>query len=169
MRTLTFLSLIALIPFFTGCGAARPDNMVDTAPATITVLQNGSPLSGVLVTLFLEEGDPSLVAQGTTDGSGNAVIRTSLGAYSTAGAPVGTSRVTLDKEFEAPQSPLTPDQVSDLSPEQSARHSEELRVAINKARIVPERLVRIGSTPLSLSVVSGSGGTLTVELNDYKE
>ena len=167
MRTLTFLTFIAAVPLITGCGAARPDNMVDTAPTTITVLQNGSPMSGVVVTLFLDGGNPSLVARGTTDGSGNAVIRTSLGDYTTSGAPVGMCKVTLDKEFEIPPSPLTPDQVSDLTLEQAARYEQERRAAVDKARIIPERLASVSLTPLSLTVASGSGGTLTVELSEH--
>jgi len=141
MRALTFLTFIAVVPLITGCGAARPDNMVDTAPATITVLQNGSPMSGVVVTLFLDGGNPSLVARSTTDGSGDAVIRTSLGDYTTSGAPVGVNKVTLDKEFEIPPSRLTPDQVSDLTAAQAEAYEQERREALAKARIIPADLV----------------------------
>ena len=167
MRLLTFLAFIVAIPFMSGCGASRPDDMVETAPCTITVLQNGSPASGVVVTLFLEGGNPSLVPRGITDSSGNAVIKTSLGAYTTAGAPIGTCKVTLDKEFEVPPSTLTPDQVSDLTSDQAAKYEQERRAAIDKARIIPENLANIARTPLSLTVASGSGGTLTVELSEY--
>ena len=167
MRTLTFLAFIVAVPFITGCGASRPEDMAETAPCTITVLQNGSPLSGVMVTLFLDGGNPSLAPRGTTDSSGNAVIKTSLGAYTTAGAPVGTCKVTLVKEFEMPPSPLTPDQVSDLSPDQAAKYEQERREAIAKARIIPEKIANISSTPLSVEVSPDSGGTLTVEISEY--
>ena len=108
-----------------------------------------------------------MVPRGTTDSSGNAVIKTSLGAYTTAGAPVGTCKVTLDKEFEMPASSLTPDQVSDLTPEQAEKYSKERMAAIDKARIIPEKIANIASTPLTVVVASGAGGTLTVELSEY--
>ena len=167
MRILTFLAFIVAVPFITGCGSSRPNDMVDTAPCTVTVLQNGSPMSGVVVTLFLEGGNPSLVPRGTTDGSGNAVIKTSLGAYTTAGAPIGTCKVTLDKEFEEPPSTLTPDQVSDLTSEQAAKYAQERKAAIDKARIIPEKIASVARTPLSLTVAPGSGGTLTVEISEH--
>jgi len=152
-----------------GCGASRPADMVETAPCTITVKQNGSPESGVAVTLFLEGGNPSLVACGTTDSSGNAVIKTSLESYTTGGAPIGTCKVTLDKPFEMPPDKLTPDQVSDLSPAEADKYAHERKEAIDKARVIPEKIASVGSTPLKVEVAAGTGGTLTVELNDYKK
>jgi len=167
MRTFTFLTFLAAVPFIAGCGASRPADMVETAPCTITVLQNGSPLSGVVVTLFLEGGNPSLVPRGTTDSSGNAVIRTTLGTYTTDGAPVGTCKVTLNKDFEVPPSPLTPDQISDLNAEQAAAFERERREAADKARIIPASISSIASTSISLTVEAGSGGTLTVDISEY--
>ena len=168
MRLLTFLTFVVSIPFMIGCGASRPDDMVDTVPCTITVMQNGTPVSGVMVTLYLEGGNPSLVPRGTTDSSGNAVIKTSLGAYTTNGAPIGKCKVTLDKEFVMPESSLTPDQVSDLTAEQAEKYSQERKAAIDKARIIPTKIASVATTPLSVTVAA-DGGTLTVELSEYEK
>jgi len=168
MRLLSSIALIVVIPLIAGCGgASRPADMPETAPCSITVLQSGSPVSDVVVTLFLEGGNPSLVARGTTNSSGIATIKTSLGAYTTSGAPVGKCKVTLDKEFAIPPSSLTPDQVSDLSFEQAEKYNRERKEALDKARIIPEKIASVALTPLSLTVASGSEGTLTVDLSEY--
>ena len=156
-----------VIPWIAGCGASRPAEMPETVPYAITVLQNGSPVSDAEVILYPDGGNRALVVRGLTNSSGIATIRTSLGAYTTSGAPVGKSKVTVDKKFDVPPSPLTPDQVSDLEGEASERYERERREAINKARIVPEKIASIALTPLSLTVASGTEGTLTVELNEH--
>ena len=79
----------------------------------------------------------------------------------------GNHKVTLDKEFEMPPSPLTPDQVSDLSSAEAEKYEQERRAAIAKARIIPENIANVSRTPLSVTVVSGAGGTLTVELSEH--
>jgi hypothetical protein len=141
--------------------------MPETVPCTVTVLQNGSPVSDAEVILYPDGGNRALIIRGMTNSSGVATISTSLGAYTISGAPVGKSRVTVDKKFDVPPSPLTPDQVSDLEGEALARHERERQEAINKARIIPEKIASIALTPLSLTVVSGTPGTLTVELSEH--
>ena len=77
--------------------------------------------------------------------------------------------MTLDKLFEMPPDRLTPDQVSDLSSAEAEKYVQERKEAVDKSRIIPATIANVGSTPLKVEVAVGTGGTLTVELNDHKK
>jgi hypothetical protein len=90
--SMTLLVCVSVV----GCKPKLPDGMPTLYPCTITITQEGSPLSGASVTLnSLETSDgKTWVPGGMTDSNGIANIKV-LGAYS--GAPVGTYKVTVKK------------------------------------------------------------------------
>ena len=93
--SLTF-TLLCLVPFFFGCGEKKPDGMPKIYPCTITITQENSPLEGASVLLISD--DPVLgkwSVAGTTDASGNAVIKTHA---KFSGAPAGQYVVVVSKE-----------------------------------------------------------------------
>ena len=169
MKHLTVLTLIAAVPFITGCGPARPKDMPETAPCKITVLQQGNPIPDVIVTLYREGGNGALNISGTTNAAGIAEIKTSWGNYTTKGAPVGTCKVTVEKYFEIPPETVTAEESALWTPEQGARYERERYAMVEKLRIFPVVISNIALTPLSVSVASRTGGTLTVEVANYKK
>jgi len=54
------------------------------------------------------------------------------------------------------------------TPEQGAKYEREREEMIDKLRIIPKEIALISSTPLSITVESGAGATLTVDINAYK-
>jgi hypothetical protein len=73
----------------------------------------------------------------------------------------------LDKEFEMPPDTSNPDERSDWSQEQHDNYAKERKEAVDKARIIPEKLTSTSNSPLVVEVTSGSGGTLTVDVGEY--
>jgi len=168
MRILTITAFITLVPFIIGCGSARPKEMPETVPCKITVLDNGKPIQGAVVTLYNKTVSGSLLIEGMTNASGVAEIKTTWGSYTTKGAPLGTSQVTVDKYVEVPPSTVTEKEMERWTSEQGAKYEREREEMIDKLRIIPKEIALISSTPLSITVESGAGAALTVDINDYK-
>lgn len=169
MRISTAFVFFAAIPFIIGCGPARPTEMPETAPCTVTVMQEGQPMSGIVVSLYREEGNGSMLIEGTTNASGIAKIRTSWGSYTTKGAPVGTLKVTVDKYFEAPPETVTPEETARWTKQQGEKYELERQALIDSLRIIPKTIADVTLTPLSVSVTPSAGGSLTVEVGDYRK
>ena len=168
MRIHTCLTFVAAVLLFIGCGPARPTDMPTTAPCTITVLDGGKPMRGVSVVLFYAEGSASLVIGGMTNASGVAEIKTTWGNYTAKGAPIGVSKVTVDKSFEIPPETVTPEESARWTPAQGAKYERERMEMVDKLRIIPAAISDISLTPLSVSVESRTGGSLTIEVGDHR-
>lgn len=84
----------------TGCGEKLPIGMPRLYPASVTIMQEGTPLAGAVVQLIPED---SANAQwgpgGMTDASGVAELRTN-GPYK--GAPLGTYKVVVSRSESDP-------------------------------------------------------------------
>ena len=101
-RTSTsFITLLLAASFIIGCGGTpRPDGMPRLYPASITVIQEGTPLEGAMVRLVavdasLARWEPS----GITDASGVAAMRID-GRFD--GAPLGNYKVLVSKREQEP-------------------------------------------------------------------
>ena len=162
------LTFIVAVPLLIGCGPARPPGMPDTAPCRIIVLQDGNPVPDVVVMLYREGGNGALSISGTTDAFGVAVISTSWGNYTTRGAPVGINRITVDKFFEMPPCPVTPEESALWTPAQGERYERERQALVDGLRIIPVAIANINTTPLSVSIEPRIGGSLTIEISDFK-
>ena len=168
MRVFTVFSFMAVVPFIIGCGPARPPEMPATVPCTVTVLDGGTPLQGVAVTLRFDELSSSLLVEGTTDASGVAQIKTTWGNYTAKGAPVGTCKVAVDKYFEIPPNTISEEESEKWTMEQATRHLKEREELIDSLRIIPKEISNTSTTPLSMTV-EASGGSLTVDVSEYKK
>jgi len=103
MMKLNQVNILLLLPalavaFVTiGCGGEqRPAGMPPLFRLTIHVTQEGQPLDDVTVNLVCPDGSMPWVIGAVTDSDGNATIMTQ-GRF--AGAPEGTFRVTLQKDY----------------------------------------------------------------------
>ncbi len=60
MKKYSVLICLLLVSGIIGCGPRRPESMPNTAPCSITVLENGVPMAGVDVFLYRETGNGAL-------------------------------------------------------------------------------------------------------------
>jgi len=93
--TMKQLHLLVLLIAVIGCsGAPRPAGLPKLYPVTLTIQQEGQPLSGTMVQL-VPQNPSQWGSGGTTDAQGRVNIRTH-GQYD--GAPEGTYAVVLTKQ-----------------------------------------------------------------------
>jgi len=90
---LFFPLCVALTLLFSGCDTRpKPDGLPPLLPLTLTLTQDGTPLSGASVTLFADDG--AWTIGGTTNASGN-VSPMTHGKYP--GVPAGQYKVCVFK------------------------------------------------------------------------
>lgn len=156
--------LFAILPLFSACGPARPDDMPETAPCTITVLKDGAPLPDVEVSLYREKGNGALSIRGKTDANGIALIRSSWGEYSSRGAPIGKNKITIVKHFAVPGA-LTADEIEMLSPQEQMEYEKKYNEELEKNSPVPRELSQVSSTNLEIDIQAGNKATLVIDVN----
>jgi len=92
-RVLFCISIVILIQG--GCGGPqRPDGMPPLYPCSITIIQDGAPLEGAIVSLLSQSGDGKWSSSAQTDEKGVAKLIT-YGQFH--GAPEGSYHVTVSK------------------------------------------------------------------------
>jgi len=91
---LFFLLCVALALSFSGCNQPKPTGLPSLLPLTLTLTQDGTPLSGASVTLFADDGMATWTVGGTTGVSGN-VSPMTQGKYP--GVPAGKYKVCVFK------------------------------------------------------------------------
>ena len=150
----TFLSLITLllaIFLLPGCGESLPDGMPRLYPASIAVVQEGTPLEGAIVQLIPENEDHSAwVPTGTTDAQGVAVLQTN-GRF--AGAPLGSYRVTVTKREQEPH----PHPELAAYPPGDPNHQRFVEIGRNLRafNLVAPIYSSVVDTPLRVEIVAG--------------
>lgn len=149
----------------TGCSKAPP-GFPKTKPCQITVVQNGLPVSDVLVVLTPTEPAGPWTASGITNSSGLASIRTMQGTYAVTGAPALSFKVTLTKQ-PVVEGEKTPKELEELGMTEMQKYREEIeRQRAKLPYIIPNSLSQVSRTPLLLQL-AGEENSLHVELNDY--
>jgi len=170
-RTLTFLIISAFVIFHIGCGGpARPAGMPRLYPASIEVVQEGTPLEGALVQLVSE--DPEIERwgpSGVTDASGVAVLQTD-GRY--AGAPLGTYKVIVSKREREPHP--NPEWASLPDGDPNYRRYMQLEMQRKTFNHIEPQYSSVVNTPLTLEITAtgkiysvdvGRKGTTEVRTN----
>jgi NAD(P)H-nitrite reductase large subunit len=109
-----------------------------------------------------------MMIHGTTNASGVAEIKTNIRKYTTKGAPIGVSKVTVNQKLDLRGYEYT-DAMAAWSQEQHVQFNQERQAVVDKIRTFPERLGNASETPLTVTIASGTGGTLTVDISDYKK
>ena len=147
------LSAVCFLPsLFMGCGGERrPDGMPRLYPASIQIMQEGTPLDGATVTLVSEDAELGRWAPtGITDASGVAVMQTN-GLYS--GAPLGTFKVVVAKRLTEPHP--NPELAAAPHGHPDAARYDRLNNERKTFNYVATQYSSIAETPLSVEIVSG--------------
>jgi 5-hydroxyisourate hydrolase-like protein (transthyretin family) len=162
MRKILFIISITML--LVGCGPARPTDMPETFPCKINVVNAGTPLSGVDVSLFRAEGNGALSITAHTNSNGVADIKTAWGSYITSGVPTGTYKVTLMKYVVLPDDGITEAQKEKFTPEEAEEYEKKRNEEIDKLRVIPKQLSDSKTTPYEIKIVDNSGAELTIDI-----
>ena len=163
-RNLTSLLLrgviaCSLLSAFGGCskGPAKPDNIPDLTPVTVTVTYNGQPVAEASVLLSPISGQ--FAAAGTTDSAGKAVMKTD-GMYD--GVAPGEYRATITKreklDVDLGETPEDPAQL--------AAYEEKLASMPVPKHLIPEKYSSFSTSGLTVTVAGGAPLEETFELSD---
>ncbi len=140
-----------------GCGPKKPDGLPELHPTTLTLTQDGAPLTDATVILN-SQALGTWSCGGTSDADGVVVLRTH-GQYD--GAPLGKHKVLVVKTAsQGGETPETPPQGEfDIT---AYRQAEAERMANQNSRdygeminYVEERFGNALETPLEIEVVDG--------------
>jgi hypothetical protein len=160
----SFLFMISIMLFFSGCGPTRPEAMPKTFPCKITILKDGVPLSGIDVSLFNTKEKGALSISAYTDSNGVANIKTAWGNYSTSGVPAGSYKITLMKHIALPDDGVTEEQKEQFTPKEAEAYEKKRHAEIDKLRVIPKQLSSPETTPFEIAVIEKSGAELTIDI-----
>jgi len=100
MRLYLVLPAVCLL-LLSGCGGQQlPEGMPKLTPVVLTIMQDGAPLEGAVISLLPEDTASRWNAGGVTDKNGKAKMKT-LAQYD--GVAAGKYKVTVVKTFVEPQ------------------------------------------------------------------
>lgn len=161
-----YLSSILLVAI--GCNHSPPE-LSGLYPVTVTVLDGGSPIEGVLVALDSKEPRTIRGCSAMTNNLGIATIQTSIQEHQSKGASPGAYIVTLIKSPELPPD-LVPREEDQTLSERERTALQAKRDAFVQANLaVPSLLQSIETSPIELVVEEKSGAELTVDVSKYKQ
>ena len=155
-RALCFAALL-LTSASCSKGPARPDNMPDLTPCTITVIYSGQPVEGADVLLAPKSGQFS--AAGITDAAGRAIMKTD-GTYE--GGVPGEYLASVTK-LEKTAADLGP---SPEDPKEYAKMQEKIKALPAPKHLVPEKYSSFTTSGLAVAVTGGTPVEVTLELTD---
>jgi len=158
--------LSALSVAVVGCGPKAPDGFPQVFPCTIKVVNGGTPVEGVGISLTMPKGSVYATG-GATDASGAVALGTSQGSFHKTGAPAGDFKVVLSKAAPVSES-LTEEQARAMEPHERQAFMVKMAAEQAKAKsIVPPDLSDAMRTPIQLTVKEGGDNTLEIDLASY--
>ena len=140
----------------TGCGSNLPPGAKPTKPVKATVIYQGKPVEGAIVT-FIFQGDPPVTANGKTDAQGVAKMKTYVEGD---GCVIGTHKVMIMKDETTGEAPS----VDQNSPEYKPPTGNEPPPVIK--HLVPAKYGGFATTNLTAEVKSSGANDVTFELKD---
>ena len=163
MKQMLFSALALLLPglMLSGCsGPVRPDGMPDLVKHTVTVTQDGQPVEGVHLTLFLDGPGKNWPIFGDSDASGKVMFCTQSTDFK--GAPAGSYIVTAEK-VEITPSQYDNVEVSGLEEAQEIEAKRRAEYRPSYDLVNPELKTR-ETTTLKLSITATGCDPETLEL-----
>jgi len=115
----------------------------------------------------VSSGGMEWTASGKTGANGVAFMTTSQGNYAAQGTPEGEYKAALTKPIDIEFS-VSPQEAINLSESRRAEVDAETRKRIAAARIIPERLEFVPTTPIRITI-SAAQKTYKIEIDDYAE
>lgn len=142
-----------------GCdqGPAKPDNLPDLTPCTVTVMYKGQPVQDANVVLAPDSGQFS--AAGTTDAAGKALMKTD-GKYE--GVAAGKYRALVTK-MEKVENTLggTPQ-----NPQEMEEYQKKVKAMPAPKHLIPEKYSTFTTSGLTVTIAGGTPAEETFELTD---
>ena len=163
MKRMLFSALALLLPvlLLSGCGGpVRPDGMPDLVKATVTVTQDGQPVEGVHLTLFLDGPGKNWTVFGDSDSTGKVTFCTHSTDFK--GAPAGSYIVTAEK-VEVTPSQFDNIEVSNMEEAQEIEAKRRAEYRPSYDLVNPELKTR-ETTTLTLSITASGCDPATLEL-----
>jgi hypothetical protein len=149
MRIITPLLFAIVLVLQTGCAKDhnRPADLPKLYPVRITIMQEGTPLTGALVTLEADTPAKFGVAMSETNNAGVATMMT----YGYPGVPLGQYTVMVDK------------QVVEGARQTTNEYGESVEVGGKIYRYVDAQYIQKSSSPFSINVIE-RGATETFDV-----
>jgi hypothetical protein len=165
MRT----SLLILFLFISviGCSKVLSD-FPKVVPCTVTITDNGQPVSGAAVSINTVPPTPSLVVSAQTDEHGKAAMVTIFGNHAEPGVPIGKLVLTVIKEPEVPGR-KSAEEIEQMGYDKSRVYLAEIeRKRAQMPRIVPVELTHPDKSPITMETV-GKPIDWQVKLEEYRK
>lgn len=145
-----FLFLTGIGMLFCGCGGdKRPEGMPELKPVTLTITQDGAPLTNASVTLIAQDSANAIwPAGGTTNSSGVLKVKT-MSKFD--GAPIGKYKIVVEKTETTGA-----DTAVESSDEAGATAAKS---DVKSYNLVESQFRSAASTPLELEVTASGGNS----------
>ena len=157
---------VVCLVFSFGCGSKKPAGMPKVYPVKLTVMDGDTPLADATVILVSDNPVDNVVVGGTSNASGVVDLRTSFASYSEKGAPLGSYKITVQKDQPIVET-KTQEEIRQMGPGELAEHGRKLLAERNaKPKLVPAIVTRSATTPLKIEVVE-KGTDHTIDLSSY--
>lgn len=159
---------IALL-FITGCGGGKPEGIPALHPVTVTVTKGGTPVTKANIMLIpTTAAKGSWSVSGMTDASGVAIIETAQGSWKSQGAPEGEFQIYITK-LAAIEEPEKPADIEGDPAAKEAYFAERLKRLEAAGKEIPKVLTEPKTSPLKITVASGTGASETFDVADYEK
>ena len=161
------LSLILCSVSLFGCSNA-PEGFPKVVLCTVTVTDNGQPVSNASVIINTVPPTSGLVVSGETDEQGRTTIFTIFNGHSAPGAPVGSLVMTIFREPHVPDWKTEEELLQmDFNASMAYTMEKDARRA-RLPRIVSAALTNPNTSPLTIEAVVGQPLDWQVKLEEHR-
>ncbi|MDR0608728.1 MAG: hypothetical protein LBG58_01295 [Planctomycetaceae bacterium] len=157
--------LLGGLIFGVGCGTKKPAGFPNLVPCNVSVTKGGKPIDKTVLTLVPVSNGGEWISSGLTNSGGIAEISTILSSYSSKGVPEGEFKVFLSRPIEIDLK-VSQEDVINMSVAEHEKLKKETDRLTEEARVIPEKLESIVTTPAKITVTEGKT-SYKIELNDY--
>lgn len=150
-----------------GC-SGKPKGFPKVTKCEIVVVDGGTPIEGVEISMFAETPINGVLVGGKTDANGKCVVQTTFANFVAPGAPDGSYAVALVKDPVPTMPELTIEEMADMSQKEIEDYRQERKAEIAAMeQIIPVDLTKRKTTPLTLTVPGEK--TTTIDVAEYAE
>ena len=168
MKNLYCAALVVLsLAVVAGC-SGKPKGFPKVTKCEIVVVDGGTPIEGVEISMFAETPISGALVGGKTDANGKCVVQTTFANFVAPGAPDGSYAVALVKDPVPTMPELTIEEMADMSQKEISDYRAERDAEIaNMPQIIPVALKEQASSTLKVAVPGEK--TTTIDVAEYAE